>query len=48
MPLSHLLMPIYPASEDQHQKMQRQRVHRSEFRPTTTEKWAEIADSMLA
>jgi hypothetical protein len=27
------LMPIDPASEDQHQKLQRQSVHQPEFRP---------------
>jgi hypothetical protein len=28
---------IDPSSEDQHQKLQRQSVHRSNFRPVTTE-----------
>ncbi len=32
-----LLVPIDPASEDQHQKLQRQSVHQCEFRPATTE-----------
>jgi len=32
------LMPIDPASEDQHQKLPRQSVHRAEFRPATAEK----------
>ena len=43
-----LLVSIDPASEDQHQKLQRQRVHQCEFRPATTEKWAETTDSMIA
>jgi len=43
-----LLMPIDPASEDQHQKMQRQSVHLFQFRPLNLAKWAEIADPALA
>jgi hypothetical protein len=43
-----LLVSIDPASEDQHQKLQRQSVHQSKFRRAKPKKWAEIADSMLA
>jgi hypothetical protein len=32
-----LLVPIDPASEDQHQKLERQGVHQCEFRPAMTE-----------
>jgi hypothetical protein len=32
-----LLVSIYPASEDQHQKLQRQSVHQSESRPAKLE-----------